>query len=76
MTERIGDTLLIVAEPAQKCQKCGMVRETRPYGFGGMEICFPCFQNGSPELKAEVRRRFDVILGVEKPHRRTEGGGR
>lgn len=62
MTERIGNVVVIMNEPNQKCQKCGKTKETRPYGFNGMEICHDCFKNGSPELRAEVDRRFKAIL--------------
>ncbi len=62
MTERIGNIVVISDESPQKCQKCGRAEETRPYGFNGMEICHNCYVNGSPELKAEVKRRFNAIL--------------
>ena len=34
----------IVAEPDGRCELCGAVEETRPYGPGGKQICHPCGQ--------------------------------
>lgn len=33
---------VICAEPDRKCELCGKVEETRPYGPGGKRICYEC----------------------------------
>jgi len=33
---------IIFAEPPQRCECCGIIAETRPYGFNHEEICFEC----------------------------------
>lgn len=35
-------TLFIAEEPPGKCEECGKVEETRPYGKGGKQVCFDC----------------------------------
>jgi len=33
---------IIAVEPPRKCELCGKVAETRPYGPRGERICFEC----------------------------------
>lgn len=33
---------VIEREPAQTCELCGAIAETRPYGPDGTEVCHPC----------------------------------
>ena len=67
MTE-VGDGLVIIAaEAPTKCEACGEVRETRPYGFRGQRICFNCFQSGTPELKEHVKATFTKLVMGESP---------
>lgn len=35
-------TVWIIEEPAGRCELCGAVEETRPYGPNGEQICFAC----------------------------------
>ena len=30
------------ALPPEKCQRCGEMAELRPYGVGGLWVCFGC----------------------------------
>jgi hypothetical protein len=48
----------IMAEPAGKCELCGVVEETRPYGPNGEQICFDCGMKN----KAATDRKMGVIL--------------
>ena len=41
-----------------KCQDCGKVSELRPYGKGGMFVCFKCAMKDEDEAK----QRFGAIL--------------
>jgi len=45
-------TVVICDEPDAKCEACGKVEETRPYGPGGMRLCFDCGM--TPEFKTTV----------------------
>ena len=51
---------LIAVEPPQKCQLCGTVSETRPYGPNGEEVCFAC---GMKDRRAAHRGFCRLVLG-------------
>lgn len=51
---------IICAESPRKCELCGKLAETRPYGPDGKRICFEC--GNLPELKEEVERRMEEYL--------------
>lgn len=63
VVEEIGGVRVvrIETEPAGKCEVCGKIAETRPYGRGGEEVCFRC-GTSSPEAAEEARRRFLEFL--------------
>jgi hypothetical protein len=42
MTTVLNGVLIIAAEPDDKCELCGAIAETRPYGPNGARICHPC----------------------------------
>ena len=42
MTKRIGNVVVFEAEPDRECQQCGKQAETRPYGPGGIRVCYEC----------------------------------
>jgi len=47
------------------CTYCNVVMETlhlRPYGKGGRDICFDCFQKGDEELKKTVEDNYEAVL--------------
>lgn len=53
----------IEAEPSRVCQQCGKVAETRPYGKGGIQVCFEC---GMAD-EAETIKQFTArITGREE----------
>jgi hypothetical protein len=52
----------IQAESNRICQQCGKVAETRPYGKGGMRICFEC---GRKDVK-ETERQMGIYLFGDK----------
>lgn len=54
MTHRAEDGVLYVTdEPPGRCQVCGAVEETRPYGPGGCQVCFDCGQKDEEEMQRQ-----------------------
>lgn len=53
--------VFIAAEPNGKCEMCGKIAETRPYGPNGEEVCFNC---GMKDEKAAEKRFHDFITGT------------
>jgi len=69
MTHRAEDgTVWVAAEPPGRCELCGAVKETRPYGPNGEQVCFPCGMKN----EAAMKRQFDALLQPET----TSGGER
>jgi hypothetical protein len=50
----------IVQTKDRKCELCGKVAETRPYGPKGEEVCFDC---GMKDEKAAKRQFRGHVLG-------------
>lgn len=42
------------------CARCAAVRETRPYGPEGTDICLTCAE--TPEFKEIVRNNFGALM--------------
>lgn len=63
MTHRAEDgTIWIMPEPDGRCELCGKVDETRPYGPNGEQICFDC---GEKDPVTTERMMGKVLLGDE-----------
>jgi hypothetical protein len=60
VVEAIDSGQVIMAQPPGRCDLCGAVKETRPYGPNGENVCFSC---GMKDEKA-MRRAFGRRLGV------------
>lgn len=60
MSHRIGDIAVIVETPPQKCELCGKIAETRPYGPKGEDICFEC---GEKDREGTTRQMRKVLFG-------------
>lgn len=56
-----GPGLIAVEEP-QRCELCGKIEETRPYGPKGEEVCFACGMKDEPAAIRGFRR---LVLGEE-----------
>lgn len=50
----------IMEEKPQKCELCGKVSETRPYGPKGERVCYEC---GMKDMKAAKRGIHRYIFG-------------
>lgn len=59
LVEAIDEGRVIQEQPPGRCELCGKVAETRPYGPNGEEVCFPCGMKD----EAAARRAFDARLG-------------
>jgi hypothetical protein len=57
MTRRVGNVIVVTPEPPRLCELCGAFAECRPYGPGGMQICFTC-----GEKDPETRDRYQAKL--------------
>jgi hypothetical protein len=56
-----GLGFIAVQEP-QKCDLCGCIEETRPYGPNGENVCFAC---GMKDEKACIKGFRRLVLGEE-----------
>ena len=62
MTDKTDKGVVVIyEEPPQKCEFCGKIKETRPYGKDGKEICFDCAMT-TPEAKEQAERTFKELL--------------
>lgn len=65
MTKRVGNVIYQEREPPTKCSVCGEIRECRPYGPNGRQICIVCVHK--PEyLQEGIVRTTDRFKGVSK----------
>ena len=55
--------LVIEPEEPQKCEYCGSIAETRPYGKNDAEICFECAMK--PENKEALGRIKKIMKMVD-----------
>lgn len=53
---------IIAAEPDRKCELCGAIAETRPYGPNGERVCFKC---GMKDEAAAKRGFARLVLGED-----------
>lgn len=56
MTQRIGNVLVIAVEPPSRCEQCGAIDETRPYGPNGERICFDCGRRDVKTTERQLRK--------------------
>ena len=50
--------LWIVPEPDGRCELCGAVEETRPYGPNGEQVCFSCGMKDEEATKRQFEGRI------------------
>ena len=46
---------IIQEEPPQRCELCGIIEETRPYGPNGEEVCFECGMKDEENTKKRMQ---------------------
>lgn len=54
---------IICEEPPQRCELCGVIAETRPYGENGEEICYDCGMQNREVTEAKME---EYLFGVSK----------
>ncbi len=59
VVEAIDNDRLIQAQPPGRCEMCGAVEETRPYGPKGEDVCFTCGMKDEDAMK----RAFGARIG-------------
>ena len=63
MTRETEHGLLIEPEPPQKCELCGKIEETRPYGPNGARVCFECGMKDEEGARIRFQQRLDEAGG-------------
>lgn len=58
VVEAIDRGRLISEQPPGRCELCGAVRETRPYGPNEEEVCFDCGMKDKAAAQRAFERRF------------------
>lgn len=56
----MSDYEIILEEPPQRCEMCGIIDECRPYGPNYEEICFECAMKD--EALTEIRAK-ELLFG-------------
>lgn len=56
----VTGVIYIMEEPPGKCELCGAVEETRPYGPNGEQICFGCGEKNPEITKKKIA---EVLFG-------------
>ena len=59
----MSDYEIILEEPPQRCESCGIIAETRPYGLNHEEICFDCAMKD--EALTEIRAK-QLLFGEDE----------
>jgi hypothetical protein len=59
MTRRVGRFVFIEPEADGKCELCGAIEETRPYGPGGKRVCYDCAMKDEAETARQFRKLFE-----------------
>ena len=76
MTEKIGNTVIIAYEEERECQFCGKIRECRPYGPEGKDICFSCAMKPENIIVKDTFKALLINGGEEDEQKRPKGIGR
>jgi hypothetical protein len=58
LVEAIDSGRLISVEPPGRCDLCGAVEETRPYGPNGEQVCFGCGMKDEAAAERAFRNRM------------------
>lgn len=52
---------IIMEEPPQVCELCGVIEECRPYGPNGEQVCFECAMKDEESAK---RKMNEYLFGI------------
>jgi hypothetical protein len=63
MSKRVGNIVILCQEPDRKCDLCGKIAETRPYGPRGENICYDCGMKNSEVTNRQMNR---VLFGEDE----------
>ena len=55
---------IIQEESPQRCELCGVIEETRPYGPNGEQVCFECGMKD--EENANKRMRLYIFGEIDE----------
>lgn len=58
----MSDLGIIFEESLERCEICGIIAETRPYGLNHEEICFDCGMKD--EALTKIRAKELLFRGV------------
>ena len=61
MSRRIGNVIIIEPEEDRRCELCGAIKECRPYGPKGEQVCFAC---GMKDEEAAERQMNKHLFGM------------
>lgn len=50
----------IIEEPPGRCELCGVIAETRPYGLNGEQICHSCGMKDEETTKCKFAELFNA----------------
>lgn len=59
VVDAIDHDRIIQEQPPGRCDLCGAVAETRPYGPNGENVCFPCGMKDEAAMKRAFQARLD-----------------
>ena len=61
MSRRVNNIAIIETEEPQTCTGCGALKECRPYGKNGAQVCYACAM-ATPESQAEADKQMAIRL--------------
>ena len=64
MSKKEGNNFIIEEQESEVCECCGEVKELRPYGKDGANICFECAMQDEAEAKRQFGKRIKDVDAV------------
>jgi hypothetical protein len=62
MIKVIDGEVFFEEEPKAKCELCDKLRELRPYGPNGENVCLPCAEKDPEALEERMNKALDAKL--------------
>lgn len=60
MSGKKGNKFVIEQQAPQGCEYCSEIKELRPYGKNGANICFQCAMKDESEAKKQFSKRLNI----------------